>query len=700
MVLGGLSLSLKAGNLVKFDLCIHGSLQGGDFPYFLLLTSCSLLLTPYSLLPHSPIMSNQTDKQSIAPLQQIKNLVRTNLVGTITVTVAGSLLLTGISTWNIWGIYNSFRSTVTKEFELQKISGELTYGDELLTMSAKMLASTGDLKWERRYNEFVPKFDLTLKRFLEIVTPELRAEVGKADAASAILLALEDKAFKLVRQGKKAEAYQILTGTEYETQKQIYSSANNAVLAKVDRLIQSELANYQQQLLISIAFAGATLPILLASWTFVLSAVREYIKERLAAQIEIDRSQQNLLNLNQALEAESQNRQAQEQLVREERDILQQDIGELLNVVCEIEAGDFTVSAEVNPRETGLMGDVLNRLVERLGEVFAKVANSAQQVARDSSVQDKIAAIVARNTSEQVTSVGQVLALTETVRQSANQAANQLADTDLALASLQTAVTTGEMTIGSLDRGIDVLQQGSDRIIQQMKTLGEFVGLSDRFVYDQTDIATQTQILALNAALVAARAAEQRDPKQFESVAREFESIAGQVSQLAQQTNAGLTSLEQSNTQIHKVVSDVDTEVQRLGSLVNSFTLGVKQTREVFGTVQSVTGQVVKSGEVVSKTSQKIIESADSTARSISAISTLAAQIDEQSQSARSISTQMSDLSAELLSNIQIFKLPTPALTPVRQDRESDIISTIIFDASAVTADPEPIVAAPNYQLN
>jgi len=636
----------------------------------------------------------EQNNRSRNPLQQVKDLVRTNLVSTITVTVAGSLLLTGVSAWNIWSIYNSFQSTVTKQFELQKTSDQLIYQDEFLTMSAQMLVSTGNLDWETRYNQMVPKADASLKKFLAGITAEQRAAASKTDGAAAKLFELQTKSFKLVEQGKQKEASQTLMGAEYAAQKKIFGDGNGAVLAQVDRSIQAELGNYQQQLLISIVFAGVTLPILLGSWTFVLAAVRDYIRDRLAAQIEIEQSQQNLLNLNQALEVESQNHREQEKIVREERDTLQQDISELLDVVSNIEAGDFTVSANVNNRATGLIGDVLNRLVEELGLLLSQVSIEAQQVAANSHLQDKIAATVARSSGEQTESVNQVLALTQTVRQSANDAATQLAATDRSLGSLQTAVTDGELKIGSLDRGIDVLQQGSDRIVQQMKALGEFVGLSDRFVDDQTEIATQTQILALNASLVAARAAEQRDPRQFEAVAREFESIAGQVSQLAQQTNEGLASLEQRNSQIHRVVSDVDGEVQRLGSLVNSFTLGVKQTREVFATVQSVTGQVVKAGEVVSQTSQTIINSADSTARSIAAIATLSAQIDAQSQTARSISTQMNELSAGLISNIQVFKLPA----------QKSIVSLPMIAVATPELlsmpDLEPILAEPSHQFN
>jgi methyl-accepting chemotaxis protein PixJ len=197
--------------------------------------------------------------------------------------------------------------------------------------------------------------------------------------------------------------------------------------------------------------------------------------------------------------------------------------------------------------------------------------------------------------------------------------------------------------------------------------------------------------------LVAARAAEQHDPKQFEAVARAFESIAEQVSQLAQQTNEGLTSLEQRNNQIHRVVADVDGEVQRLGALVDSFTQGVKQTRDVFVTVQSVTGQAMQAGEVVSQTTQTIIDSADSTARSISAIATLSAQIDAQSQTARSISSQMNDLSAGLISNIQIFKLPVIVPKILSQTAANVNFPLVV---AAPTATPKESISTPDYQFN
>ena len=172
-----------------------------------------------------PIPANKGNQdRSTSLIQQLKNLVRNNLVITITVTAAGSLLLTGASTWNIWSIYNSFQSVVVKGVELQKISSDLLYQDEALTMSARMSASTGDTQWITRYKKFAAENDATLKKFLSSISIELRTEASKTNTASDKLLAMEDKSFKLVEQGKQKEASAILNGAEYAAQKKIYST--------------------------------------------------------------------------------------------------------------------------------------------------------------------------------------------------------------------------------------------------------------------------------------------------------------------------------------------------------------------------------------------------------------------------------------------------------------------------------------------
>jgi methyl-accepting chemotaxis protein PixJ len=109
--------------------------------------------------PTEPRFDEGQNSTSLNPLQRVKKFVRDNLIRTIIVTIAGSMILTGVSTYNIWTIYNSFRSTITKQFALQNITGDLVYQDEFLTMSAKMLVSTADLQWENRYNQMVPTAD-------------------------------------------------------------------------------------------------------------------------------------------------------------------------------------------------------------------------------------------------------------------------------------------------------------------------------------------------------------------------------------------------------------------------------------------------------------------------------------------------------------------------------------------------------------
>jgi Methyl-accepting chemotaxis protein (MCP) signalling domain len=278
--------------------------------------------------------------------------------------------------------------------------------------------------------------------------------------------------------------------------------------------------------------------------------------------------------------------------------------------------------------------------------------------------------MVARDTTEQTHAARSVQSLTRDVRSAAWAAAQQLVETNESLLNLQTTVAESQASIHHLERDSEVLQQGSDRIVQQIKTLGEFVGQTDRFVHDQNEIATQTQILALNASLVAARAAEQKDPEQFAVVAREFESIADRIGKLAQHTSVSLTNLEQRSSQIDLVVSTVDREVQSMGDLVKEFTREVKEATKAFEVVQIVTKKAVEAGETVNRTSQRILDATDLTAAAMDGIVILSQQISTQAKDAQKAGIHLNQLSYQLLGNIQVFKLPNDLL-PVENENDT-----------------------------
>lgn len=341
-----------------------------------------------------------------------------------------------------------------------------------------------------------------------------------------------------------------------------------------------------------------------------------------------------------------------------ESELLQNEVGDLLAVVSEVEEGDLTTRAHISDRTTGLVADTFNRLLEQLGQVLSQVLSTAQAVSATSISLGEAAQTVATNTQQQAEEVTQVLHLTEQVEQYAQSSALAVNLTNQSLLNVRLVVEEGQGTINTLTQGIEVLKQGTDRIIQQMKVLGEFVGLADQFMQDQSHIASQTQVLALNATLVAARASQQRDPRQFSVVAREFEAIASQVSTLAQQTNDGLIALQQRTDQIRTVVSAVDGEMQNLGGLVSGFTTGVEQSNQVFGNVSVTTGQLVQKGEAVAQSSQEIVNAVQSTTKAMHEIAQLASQTALLTTQAQQRSQGMEMLSSHLLGSIQFFRLP------------------------------------------
>jgi twitching motility protein PilJ len=633
-------------------------------------------------------MNQMRSPSELASLQQkkklgswLRNWFATRVIETVSVSLAISLALFGFSGWTIWNIYQGFRDTVTKQFRLQELGEETIYYDEALTASANMAVSTGDLKWLDRYDSFATKLDATIAELVQS-SPQAAADFDQAKGATDKLYALEGKTFELLRQGKQAQANAILFGSEYAKQKEIYSQGVDRTLKNLKASVENQLQSYSQKLFGAVVFAAISVPLLVLVWVLILAAIRTYVRERNRAQQDLLNSQNSLRQLNEELEERVEQRTqqlaAQEQATREESEILQADVENLLDVVSAVEEGNLNVEAPVSDRVTGLVADTFNRLVEELAKVLSQVVRASRQISESASSLEQIASTVSIDANRQAESIERASSLSERVELVAQETTQQIRLSNESLTILAQTVRDGQKAMGSLTQATEVLRQGTERIVQQMKTLGEFVGLAEQFVQDQGQLASETQVLALNAALVAARAAEQQNPLQFAVAAKEFEAIADRVSKLAEQTNTGLSVLEQRITQIQNVVATVDSEIQNLGGLVVGFSQGVERSTEVFDSVRSVTADTVKVGETITRSSQEIIDAVRSSATTMRGVAELAQRTAKLTQKARTQSETMRQLSTQLLQRVEFFRLPTAVLAgeqesePVNLERSEE----------------------------
>ncbi|WP_414514679.1 sensor histidine kinase [Nostoc sp. PCC 9305] len=213
----------------------------------------------------------------------------------ITVTVLLTLLLFIPQVWLNLEAYYNFNSITKNEFKLQILSDEIAYLDEVLTMSARMNAATGNTIWEQRYRQFEPKLDIAIQESIKLAPKAYKNEdAKKIDAANQRLVAMEYQSFDLVNKNQKETAQQLLFSREYETQKQIYADGVMKRKSNISLELQQKVDEYYQRILWAISESIISLAMLIPAWLLVLHLLQQYLKAKKAAQAALEETNYRL----------------------------------------------------------------------------------------------------------------------------------------------------------------------------------------------------------------------------------------------------------------------------------------------------------------------------------------------------------------------------------------------------------------------
>jgi C4-dicarboxylate-specific signal transduction histidine kinase len=214
-----------------------------------------------------------------------------------------SLLILGWLSWDGYLDYRWAEEQLPTILRMQETRAEIMRLDEVLTMSARMAAASGDLDWEKRYRRFEPQLDQFIKDALRL-DPEASgsAAAAKTDAANAKLVAMEHRAFELVREGNKAAAQRLLSSAEYDGQKNIYAEGmtefNHRLLHSSDSVRAELQAKMRWSSVTTIASAVL---LILGSW-FAFRATRRWRAAIVESNRQLNRKTADLEELNNQLD--------------------------------------------------------------------------------------------------------------------------------------------------------------------------------------------------------------------------------------------------------------------------------------------------------------------------------------------------------------------------------------------------------------
>ncbi|MFQ5935142.1 MAG: methyl-accepting chemotaxis protein [Acidiferrobacterales bacterium] len=327
----------------------------------------------------------------------------------------------------------------------------------------------------------------------------------------------------------------------------------------------------------------------------------------------------------------------------------QDAILKLLDEMGDLADGDLTIQPEVTEQITGAIADSINFAVREMRNLVYRIKNAAQQVAVESERSRQTATELTEATLRQAAQITEttdrVMDMAQSMQDMSKSAENSA---EVAQGSVATAKRGAEAVQNTI-RGMDEMREQIQETAKRIKRLGESSQQIGEILELINDIAEQTNILSLNAAIQAAMAGE---------AGRGFAVVADEVQRLAERSG-------EATKQISALVKTIQSDTNEAVASMEQTTNGVVEATRLADAAGQALGEIESVSEQLSDLIVKIAHDALAQSEVATVVSGSMAQISETTsltssgtrQTAESIG-KLSDLARELQASVAGFKLP------------------------------------------
>ncbi|MDB5981212.1 MAG: trg 5 [Pseudomonas sp.] len=321
----------------------------------------------------------------------------------------------------------------------------------------------------------------------------------------------------------------------------------------------------------------------------------------------------------------------------------------VIKVAQQIASGDLTATVEVKRRdEIGQlmlamqqMGAGLSGIVSGLQAGIEQLATSAHSLSAVTE-QTNLEVNSQREETEQVaTAMNQMTATVHDVARNAEEAANAAQTADDKVESGQKVVRQSMQRIEALATSAASASHSIENLSAEIQNIGKVLGVIK-------SVAEQTNLLALNAAIEAARAGEQ---------GRGFAVVADEVRALAKRTQQSTEEIERLVISLQSGAQASVTQIQSSGELVKMAVSDALQTESALGSIAAAVSLIQQMNQQIAAAAEEQSSVAEEINRSVTSIRASADQSAMAMQGNAASSIELAQLGTELKGMVGHFRL-------------------------------------------
>jgi len=314
--------------------------------------------------------------------------------------------------------------------------------------------------------------------------------------------------------------------------------------------------------------------------------------------------------------------------------------------------GDFSISVSEHALkrqdEMGLFAKSMDAMNRNIGRIVTEMKSSASSVASASTQLSASARNLSGGAETQVDMATQVATASTQMNQATEDIARNSNHIAGAAGETVRIAKGGQDIVEKAIREVNLIARTVETVSEFVKQLGEESDRIGGIVITINDIADQTNLLALNAAIEAARAGEH---------GRGFAVVADEVKKLAERTSASTTEI---GNMINTIKDGVEKTVSSMDEARGNVELGVQFSSEAQGALKEIIASVDALYDNIQQTASAIEEMSATTeeiTRDINKISNVTKETLSSSEEISGAATGLSGIARVLDQTVQMFKM-------------------------------------------